>query len=68
MQHRIEPHAVRVVSRQGGSGRPRRAGWMGDDIGGFNIGTYHDGITAGRTPSLDKLAAEGMRFPDYESQ
>ena len=32
---------------------------MGDDIGWFNIGAYHRGIMAGRTPNLDKLAAAG---------
>ena len=31
---------------------------MGDDIGWFNIGAYHQGIMSGRTPNLDKLAAE----------
>ncbi len=33
---------------------------MADDIGWFNIGAYHRGMMAGRTPNLDKLAAEGM--------
>ena len=33
---------------------------MGDDIGWWNIGAYHRGMMAGRTPNLDKLAAEGM--------
>ena len=33
---------------------------MGDDIGWFNIGAYHRGMMAGRTPNLDRLAAEGM--------
>src|SRR6202163_1811500 len=41
---------------------------MGDDIGWFNIGAYHQGIMAGRTPDLDKLAAEGMRFTDYYAE
>jgi len=41
---------------------------MGDDIGWFNIGAYHQGIMAGRTPSLDRLAAEGMRFTDYYAE
>jgi arylsulfatase len=41
---------------------------MGDDIGWFNIGAYHQGIMAGRTPNLDKLAAEGMRFIDYYAE
>jgi arylsulfatase len=34
---------------------------MGDDIGYWNIGAYHQGMMAGRTPNLDKLAAEGTR-------
>jgi arylsulfatase A-like enzyme len=41
---------------------------MGDDIGWFNIGAYNQGIMAGRTPHLDKLAAEGMRFTDYYAE
>src|SRR6266480_4035261 len=41
---------------------------MGDDIGWFNIGAYHQGIMASRTPNLDKLAAEGMRFTDYYAE
>src|SRR6187397_903145 len=41
---------------------------MGDDIGWFNIGAYHQGMMAGRTPHLDKLAAEGIRFTDYYAE
>src|SRR5438270_7463789 len=41
---------------------------MGDDIGWFNIGAYHQGIMAGRTPNLDRLAAQGMRFTDYYAE
>jgi hypothetical protein len=41
---------------------------MGDDIGWFNIGAYHQGMMAGRTPNLDKLANEGMRFTDYYAE
>jgi arylsulfatase A-like enzyme len=41
---------------------------MGDDIGWFNIGAYHQGMMAGRTPNLDRLAAEGMRFTDYYAE
>src|SRR5213596_29882 len=37
---------------------------MGDDIGIWNIGAYHRGMMSGRTPNLDKLAAEGMLFTD----
>jgi arylsulfatase A-like enzyme len=41
---------------------------MGDDVGWLNIGAYHQGLMAGRTPNLDKLAAEGMRFTDYYAE
>jgi arylsulfatase A-like enzyme len=41
---------------------------MGDDIGWYNIGVYNGGVMAGRTPHLDKLAAEGMRFTDYYAE
>ena len=41
---------------------------MGDDIGWFNVGAYHQGVMAGRTPSLDRLASEGMRFTDYYAE
>ena len=41
---------------------------MSDDVGWFNVGAYHQGIMAGRTPNLDKLASEGMRFTDYYAE
>src|SRR5271155_383525 len=48
--------------------RPNIVFIMGDDIGMWNIGAYHRGLMAGRTPNLDKLAAEGMRFTDYYAE
>lgn len=41
---------------------------MADDVGWFNIGAYHQGIMSGKTPNLDKLAAEGVRFTDYYAE
>jgi arylsulfatase len=41
---------------------------MGDDIGMWNIGAYHRGLMAGRTPALDKIAKEGMLFTDYYAE
>ena len=41
---------------------------MGDDIGWFNIGAYHQGIMSGKTPNLDQLAKDGMRFTDYYAE
>ncbi len=52
-----------------GSGKqPNIVFIMGDDIGWFNIGAYHHGIMAGRTPNLDRMAAEGMLFTDYYAE
>jgi arylsulfatase A-like enzyme len=41
---------------------------MGDDIGMWNIGAYHRGLMAGRTPNLDRIAKEGMLFTDYYAE
>ena len=41
---------------------------MGDDVGWSNIGAYNQGIMSGRTPNLDRLAAEGTRFTDYYAE
>jgi len=41
---------------------------MGDDVGWFNIGAYNQGIMSGRTPNLDALASQGMRFTDYYAE
>jgi arylsulfatase A-like enzyme len=41
---------------------------MGDDIGWLNMGCYNQGLMATRTPNLDKLASEGMRFTDYYAE
>src|SRR5512137_2643904 len=41
---------------------------MGDDIGMWNIGAYHRGMMAGRTPNIDRIAKEGMMFTDYYAE
>ena len=41
---------------------------MGDDVGWFNIGAYHRGIMAGKTPNLDRLASQGILFTDYYAE
>jgi arylsulfatase len=41
---------------------------MGDDVGWFQIGAYHQGIMSGKTPNLDKLASQGVRFTDYYAE
>lgn len=41
---------------------------MGDDVGMWNIGAYHRGLMAGRTPNIDKVASEGAIFTDYYAE
>jgi arylsulfatase A-like enzyme len=57
-----------VGSVQASGKKPNIVMIMGDDVGWFNIGAYHQGIMAGRTPNLDRLAAAGMRFTDYYAE
>jgi arylsulfatase A-like enzyme len=57
-----------VVSAYAQDKKPNILFIMGDDVGWFNIGAYHQGIMSGKTPNLDKLASEGMRFTDYYAE
>src|ERR1700682_5118560 len=36
----------------------------GDDIGISNLSCYSDGLMGYRTPNIDRIAKEGMRFTD----
>ena len=37
---------------------------MGDDVGYWNLSTYNQGMMGYRTPNLDRLANEGVKFTD----
>jgi len=37
----------------------------GDDIGISNLSCYSDGLMGYRTPNIDRIATEGIRFTDY---
>ena len=60
--------ALPAPSARAAGGKPNILVIMGDDIGMWNIGAYHRGMMAGRTPNLDKLAKEGMLFTDYYAE
>ncbi|MFK8043794.1 arylsulfatase [Congregibacter sp.] len=40
----------------------------GDDIGGFNISAYNQGMMGYRTPNIDQIAKEGALFTDWYGQ
>jgi arylsulfatase len=45
-------------------GKPNILVIWGDDIGITNLSCYSDGLMGYRTPHIDRLAKEGMRFTD----
>ncbi len=45
--------------------KPNILVFWGDDIGITNISAYSDGIMGYRTPNIDRIAEEGIRFTDY---
>ncbi|XGX78384.1 hypothetical protein LQK93_01173 [Terrabacter sp. BE26] len=47
------------------SGDPNILVIFGDDIGVSNLSCYSDGLMGYRTPNIDRVAAEGVRFTDY---
>src|SRR6059036_903006 len=57
-----------VVPAQAADNKPNIVVIMGDDIGMWNIGAYNQGIMAGWTSNLDRLASEGTRFTDYYAE
>jgi hypothetical protein len=48
-------------------GQPNKPNFLviwGDDIGITNLSCYSDGLMGYRTPNIDRIANEGMRFTD----
>ena len=41
---------------------------MGDDIGLFQPGIYHQGFMVGETPNIDRIGLEGAKFTDYYAE
>ena len=47
------------------NGKPNILVIWGDDIGITNLSCYSDGLMGYRTPNIDRIADEGVRFTDY---
>jgi arylsulfatase A-like enzyme len=62
------PTATARAQENAPAKKPNIVTIMSDDVGWFNIGAYHRGIMAGRTPNLDRLASQGMLFTDYYAE
>src|SRR5499426_625007 len=59
-----ERHEKEEVMAEATQKKPNIVIIWGDDIGLTNISAYSDGLMGYRTPNIDRIAAEGMRFTD----
>ncbi|MDQ0317429.1 arylsulfatase [Amorphus orientalis] len=48
--------------------RPNILVIFGDDIGQTNLSTYSFGLMGYRTPNIDSIAADGIKFTDYYAE
>jgi hypothetical protein len=53
-----------ALLRSRATAKPNIVVIWGDDIGITNLSCYSDGLMGYRTPSIDRIAQEGMRFTD----
>jgi arylsulfatase len=56
------------AARAEGDKKPNILVVMGDDIGIWNLSTYHQGMLGYSTPNIDRLAREGGKFMTYYAQ
>jgi len=56
------------ASAQSAGKKPNILIIWGDDIGGFNISAYNQGVMGYRTPNIDSIAKEGALFTDWYGQ
>ena len=54
-----------MASKRKSTDKPNILVIWGDDIGISNLSCYSDGLMGYRTPNIDRIAHEGMRFTDY---
>lgn len=63
-----EHNVTALANSQHAGSRPNILVIMTDDIGWSNPSCYHQGLMSSRTPNIDRLAKEGMRFTDYYAE
>src|SRR6266567_8308761 len=57
-----------VSSFAQGAKKPNILIIWGDDIGGFNISAYNQGMMGYKTPNIDRIAKESALFTDWYGQ
>src|SRR5258705_13250656 len=51
-----------------GQKKPNIVMIMADDVGTWNLSSYHRGMMGGSTPNIDRIARDGALFTDYYGQ
>ena len=59
---------IAIPSANSETNRPNILVIMGDDIGWFNVSAYNDGMMGYKTPNIDRIANDGIRFTDGYGQ
>lgn len=57
-----------VLAQQQQPDKPNILVIFGDDIGQTNLSTYSFGLMGYRTPNIDRIANEGLKFTDYYAE
>ena len=60
--------AVMLAAQAPAQDKPNILVVWGDDIGNTNISANTHGMMGYRTPNIDRIAREGMRFTDYYAE
>ena len=61
-------HVSSSATGQEANSKPNILVIMGDDIGLYNLSTYHQGLVGFDTPNIDRLAREGGKMMTYYAQ
>jgi arylsulfatase len=62
---RIAHEQLNEVTPKPQAGKPNILIIWGDDVGMWNLSTYHRGMMGGSTPNIDKIANNGNTFMDH---
>ena len=64
----LSPFGQSTALAQQNAAKPNILVIFGDDVGQSNISAYTDGLVGYRTPNIDRIAREGMKFTDYYAE
>src|SRR4029077_20962940 len=64
----VIPSGTAQTSTPSSGKKPNILVIFGDDVGQTNLSAYSFGVVGYKTPNIDRIAKEGMRFTDYYAE